>query len=212
MSKPIIYGPAYSTFARTVRLALEEKGADYDLQEVDILTGAHQSPEHLARHPFGKVPAFEHDGQTIYETEAIVRYVDAAFGGLSLEPADAKGKGRMAQVIGVINSYGYGPIIGSAFIQRAVMPMLGNERDETAIEEALPAARAAVAALEALNGGQDYMAGDSLSLADLYLVPVYDYFSQIPEGQKILDEAPNLAAWWGRMQDRPSVVKTKPQL
>ena len=212
MSKATIYGPAYSTFARTVRLALEEKGADYNLQEVDILTGAHKSPEHLARHPFGKVPAFEHDGQTVYETEAIARYIDAAFDGPSLEPADAKGKERMAQVIGVINSYGYGPIIGAAFIQRAVMPMLGNEPDETAIEEALPAARAAVAALEALNGGQDYMAGDSLSLADLYLVPVYDYFSQIPEGQKILDEAPNLAAWWGRMQDRPSVVKTKPQL
>ncbi len=211
MSEPTIYGPAYSTFARTVRLALEEKGADYDLQEVDILTGAHQSPEHLARHPFGKVPAFEHEGLTVYETEAIARDIDAAFDGPSLEPADAKGRARMAQVIGVINSYGYGPLIGSAFIQRAVMPMLGNEADEAAIEEALPKARVAVAALEDLNGGQDYMAGDTLSLADLFLVPVYDYSSQIPEGQKILAEAPNLAAWWGRMQDRPSVVKTKPQ-
>lgn len=62
MAKPIIYGPAYSTYARTVRLALEEKGVGYDLVEVDLLGGAAKAPEHLARHPFGKVPAFEHDG------------------------------------------------------------------------------------------------------------------------------------------------------
>ena len=58
----ILYGPAYSTYARTARLALEEKGVAHELHEVDLLTGAGQSPEHLARQPWGKVPAFEHDG------------------------------------------------------------------------------------------------------------------------------------------------------
>lgn len=62
MARPIIYGPAYSTYARTVRLALEEKGVGYDPVEVDLLGEPAQAPEHLARHPFGKVPAFEHDG------------------------------------------------------------------------------------------------------------------------------------------------------
>ena len=95
MSKAVIYGPAYSTFARTVRLALEEKGADYDIVEVDILTGAHQTPEHLARHPFGKVPAFEHDGFALYETDAIARYVNQAFDGPELEPGDARARARM---------------------------------------------------------------------------------------------------------------------
>ena len=45
-----------------MRLALEEKGVGYDPVEVDLLGGPAQAPEHLARHPFGKVPAFEHDG------------------------------------------------------------------------------------------------------------------------------------------------------
>ena len=62
MAKPIIYGPAYSTYARTVRLAREENGVGYDLVEVDLLGEPAQAPEHLARHPCGKVPAFEHDG------------------------------------------------------------------------------------------------------------------------------------------------------
>lgn len=67
MAPPIIYGPALSTYVRTVRLVLEEKAAEYQLIEIDILKGDHKSPEHLARHPFGRVPAFEHDGFTLYE-------------------------------------------------------------------------------------------------------------------------------------------------
>ncbi|MGH6691405.1 MAG: glutathione S-transferase N-terminal domain-containing protein, partial [Gammaproteobacteria bacterium] len=81
MPKPIVYGPAYSTYTRTVRLALEEKGVDHDLVEVDLIAGATKAAEHLARHPFGKVPAFEHDGFALYETDAITRYVNEVFPG-----------------------------------------------------------------------------------------------------------------------------------
>jgi Glutathione S-transferase len=68
MSDPIIYGPAYSTYARSVRLALEEKGVPYKLEAVDIIQGAGNAADHLRRQPFAKVPAFEHDGFALYET------------------------------------------------------------------------------------------------------------------------------------------------
>jgi glutathione S-transferase len=212
MAKPVIYGPAYSTFARTCRLALEEKGVDYDLVEVDLLSGAHKQPEHLARHPFGKVPAFTHDGLSLYETDAITRYVDAAFDGPVLEPADAVGKARMTQAFSVIEGYGYGPMIGRIFMQRAVMPMVGQPTDEEMIAAAIPEAAACLAALETLIDGNTYLAGDSLSRADLLLAPIYDYMTQIPEGQKLLAAAPNLGRWWQTIQNRPSMAKTKPQL
>ena len=86
MSQPVVHGPAYSTYTRTVRLALEEKGAGYKLDEVDILKGAGQDPAHLARQPFGKVPAFSHDGMTMYETSAITHYVDDVVPGPKLQP------------------------------------------------------------------------------------------------------------------------------
>ena len=54
-----LFGAAGSPYVRGARLALEEKGVDYKLEEVDILQGAAQSPAHTARHPFAKVPAFE---------------------------------------------------------------------------------------------------------------------------------------------------------
>ena len=212
MAKPIIYGPAYSTYARTVRLALEEKGVDYDLVEVDMLAGAHKAPEHLARQPFGKVPAFAHDGFELYETDAIIRYIDAGFPGPELEPADARGKARMAQAINVIGGYAYPCMIGQIFMQRAVMPMIGNTADEAAIAAAIPQAETCIKALEKLIDGDPYLAGDRLSLADLLLIPVYDYVAQTPEGEKLLADAPNLRRWWDGVRTRASVSKTRPNL
>jgi glutathione S-transferase len=212
MPKPIVYGPAYSTYTRTARLALEEKGVDYDLVEVNLIAGATKAPEHLARHPFGKVPAFEHDGFALYETDAITRYVNEVFPGPDLEPNDAHGRARMTQAIDVINSYVYPCLITQIFIQRAVMPMMGKSADEAAIAAALPQAETCVKALETLIDGNDYLAGDRLSLADLLLIPVFDYVVQIPEGERLLTGAPDLRRWWQTVRARESVLKTRPRL
>ncbi|MGH6942947.1 MAG: glutathione S-transferase family protein [Geminicoccaceae bacterium] len=210
--KPTVYGPAYSTYARTARLALEEKGVDYDLVEVDVLQGAGKSPEHLERHPFGKVPAFEHDGLALHETDAITRYVNEAFQGAALEPSDVRARARMTQAINIIDSYAYPSMITAIVVQRAIMPMLGQATDEGAIAAALPQAETCVRTLEKLIDGNTYLAGDTLSRADLLLIPVYDYFSQTPEGQKLLGAAPNLKRWWDKVRNRPSVERTRPKL
>jgi glutathione S-transferase len=208
-----VYGPTYSTYTRTARLALEEKGVDYKLQEVHILGGEGQKPEHLARQPFAKVPAFAHDGFELFETAAIGRYVDETFPGPKLQPADPKRRARMAQIISVIDSYGYAVLIGAVFWQRAVTPMLGGTTDEKAVADAMPQVKRSVAALEALADDQGpYLCGPELSLADLHVAPVMAYFSQTPEGQKALAEAPKLARWWQQMSQRPSMGKTQPKL
>jgi glutathione S-transferase len=53
----------------------------------------------VARHPFGKIPAFEHDSFRLYEAGAIARYIDEAFAGVPLQPADVRGRARMTQII-----------------------------------------------------------------------------------------------------------------
>ncbi|MGD9508546.1 MAG: glutathione S-transferase family protein [Geminicoccaceae bacterium] len=212
MAAPIIHGPAISTYVRTVRLVCEEKGAPYQLAEVDIMQGGNKTPEHLARHPFGKVPAFEHDGFQLYETSAITRYLDAVLPGPSLTPADPKGAARMQQAIAIVDSYAYGSMISAIVIQRVVMPMVGGIADETMIAAALPTAEISLAAFEALLDGNRFLAGDSLSLADLHLTPVMAYFSATPEGQARLPRHPNLARWWGAMSSRPSMARTQPHL
>ena len=212
MAAPVIYGPALSTYVRTVRLVCEEKGAPYELVEIDIMQGGHKAPDYLARHPFGKVPAFEHDGFGLYETSAITRYLDAVLPGPSLTPADPRGAARMQQVIAVVDSYAYGSMISAIVIQRVVMPMVGGVADETVIAAAIPTAETSLAAFEELLGGGHFLAGDGLSLADLHLAPVMAYFSATPEGQARLPSHPRLARWWGAASSRPSMVKTQPPL
>ena len=87
MSRPIVFGTPLSTFVRTTRMVLMEKGVDCEHVDVGVLDGECQGPEHLARNPFGKVPVFEHDGLTLYETNAIVRYIDQVFEGGGLSPS-----------------------------------------------------------------------------------------------------------------------------
>jgi glutathione S-transferase len=213
MAAPVVYGPAYSTYARTARLALEEKGVEYRLEEVDILQGAGQSPAHLARQPFGKVPAFEHDGFRLYETCAVSRYIDEAFPGPKLQPADAKRRARMMQLISVNDSYGYPNFIGKVVWQRLVVPLLGGNADDKIVSEAMPMVEKTVAALEALaDSAGPFLCGPEISLADLHLAPVMAYFSATPEGKKLLSDSPRLNRWWQAISTRPSVVKTQPKL
>ena len=211
MAKPILYGPGYSTYTRAARLTLEEKGVDYDLVEVDFIGGGF-TDEYLARQPFAKVPAFEHDGLKLYETPAIERYVDEAFDGPALQPATPAQRARMTQIISIIDSYTYPRTVGDLVIQRLVRPILGAEADESIIEAALPEVNKSMAAIEGLLGDNQYLAGNALSLADLHLAPIFAYFVDTPESQGILEDKLGLGAWWGRIGSRESMAKTKPQL
>lgn len=207
MSKPKLYGPAYSTYTRSVRLALEEKGVDYDLVEVDILQGP-MPPEQVERHPFAKVPAFEHDGFELYETTAILRYIDEEFDGPSLQPEAAKQRARMNQIISIIDCYTYTCTVGQLVIQRIVMPMLGEQSDEAAIAEAMPEIEKCMNTIAGLSAGEKFLVSDRVSLADFHLAPIFDYFQSTSDSDPILQKIPGLSSWWSAMSERESIQKT----
>ena len=209
MTNPILYGPQFSTYVRSARLALAEKGVAYDLEEIDMFAGAHKDAAHLARHPFGKVPVFEHEGFILYETCAILRYVDEAFQGPRLQPGDPGGRARMTQIISVIDCYAYRPMIPGIVIPRFVAARSKKKPDEAAIDAAVPEAAEALTVLESLFVGE-FLAGKALSLADLHLAPIHDYFRQTPEGESLLSGAPKLSRWWSTMSRRPSMQETTP--
>lgn len=211
MAKPIVYGPALSTYVRTVRLALTEKGVDYDLVPVDLFAGEGQRPEHLARHPWGKVPAFAHDGFTLYETAAITRYVDEAFPGPALQPAEAHARARMTQAIAVIDCYAYQPIAHGVVIPRFMHAKAGAPLDEAALAKAAEAGAKGLDALAQILDGHPWLAGPNPSLADLHLAPLVYYYAGMPEGQAYLAKVTPLAEWWERMRARPSMAPTEPK-
>jgi glutathione S-transferase len=207
MQEFIVHSIPGSPFGRTVLAMLEEKGASYRL--VPVAPGTFRSPQHLARHPFGRVPVLEHDGFSLYETQAILRYLDRVLPAPALTPADPRRVARMDQVMNVNDWYlfqGVGNVIG---FQRVIGPMLmGLTPDEAVIAAAMPQARAVFEELVRLLGGQPYFAGDEMSLADLLVAPQIGFFTQTPEWSELGTPHANLVAWLARMEARPSMKAT----
>ncbi len=207
MTRPVVYGAGYSAYVRIVLLTLMEKGVAHDVVEVDVFAEGGPPAEHLVRHPFGKIPAFEHDGVHLYEAAAIARYIDEAFPGPSLQPADPRVRARMAQAIGLLDSYAYRPWVWGLYVERVSKPKRGLAADEAAIAAALVKGETAAAALEAILGPHAFLAGDALSLADLHAAPMLGYLVKAPEGGALVASHPRLGRWWRDLSQRPSVTK-----
>jgi glutathione S-transferase len=203
-----LYGAAYSVYVRTVRLALAEKGVHYTLIPVHIFATAGPPTEHLQRHPFGRIPAFQHGDFCLYETSAITRYVDEAFPGPLLQPQSPQLRARTNQVISILDSYAYRSMVWDIYVERVAKPRDGKTSDEEKIRLALPRAATCLAALADIIGSHLYMVGQDLSLADIHAVPIFGYFVQAPESQGLLEPHENLRRWWNRMTSRASFAAT----
>jgi glutathione S-transferase len=210
MGQPIVHGPSYSTYTRSVRLALAEKGVSHQLIEIDILGGAHKQPPYSHKQPFGKVPAFEHDGNTFYEVSAILRYIDEVFPGPALMPETPVARAKVNQVMSIVDSYGYTPAVTNLFIPRVLVPSLGGETDLEKVESAKAPAALFVKELERLLGTSQFFGGANVSLADLHVLPVVTYLVATPEGKAICESAPNLRNWLSRTAKRPSAQAVMP--
>ncbi len=205
-SKPVLYGYDASTYTRIARLALVEKGVDHDYTRVADWSGYEKLAGFEDLHPFTKVPVLEHGGFHLYETGAIVRYVDEVFDGPALQPASARARARMGQIISVYDSYAFPVWVKVLVTQRLFQPLTGTAPDETAIADALPRAQLVAAVLDGLLADRV----GRIDLADIFLVPAVRYLEETPEGAEILDEYAHLAGWWQTLRERPCVAQIVP--
>jgi glutathione S-transferase len=192
-------------------MAFEEKGAGYTLHDVSVLRGEQKQAAHLARNPFGTVPAFEHDGFLLYETSPILRYVDQVFPGAALTPEEPKQRARMNQIISIIDYHGYSSLIAQIVVQRLFVALLANGTDEAVVKAGIPKATLCLQELDRIKGNAPFLAGDRVSLADLYVLPIIFYLRLTPE-KALLAPHKGLEAWWNAMAERASVRATAPNL
>lgn len=206
---PVLFGARYSVYTRIPRLALEEKGVAYRLEEVDVFAPGGPPAAYVERQPFGRIPAFEHDGLRLYESGAISRYVDEAFPGPALQPSDPRGRARVNQIISICDSYAYRTLVWDIFVERVSVPTQGRPSDEARIAAALPRAETCLRVLDAGLADHPYLAGQTLSLADLHAQPMFALFCLAPEGEQMLSRYSALSRWWQAMASRPSVQATR---
>ena len=206
--KPVLYGFDGSTYVRSVRTLMHAKGMDYEQVPVNVLEGEPRQPEHLKRHPFGKVPVLDIDGMRLYETYAINAYLDETRDGPSFTPRDAKDRARMRMAIGLYDSFGYPNLLASAGYH--LFPdLLGNPSEEQH-KETLGKARTLLDMLVEKKGNDPWLAGQEVSLADIHVAPVLTYISATPDKATLIQGA--LSEWWQRVQGIRSFKATEPNL
>jgi glutathione S-transferase len=202
----IVHGVPGSPYVRAALLTLEEKGAEYELAAMRL--GTLKEQPHLSRHPFGRIPAFEHDSWMLYETQAIMRYVDDVIPGQRLQPEEPRAAARMNQLMGITDWYVMRQVSMPITRNRVVAPRFNRPVDEEEVMQAIPDARICIAEIDRLLDGHTWMAGDTLSLADLLLAPHLSMFALAPEGAQILQEHQNLTRWLARIEARASMQAT----
>jgi glutathione S-transferase len=208
MSDITVYGIPGSPWLRTVEVTLKEKGLDYRLQ---VMSPADmKTPAHLEMHPFGRIPIFEDGDFRLYETQAIMRYLEQQFPDPPLMPADPKARARMNQIMGIIEWYFFPKAAAPIAFQRIIAPvLLGLPTDEGPIAEAMPMARICFAEFDRLLGDKPYLTSESVSMADIMLASQLDLLSKTPEGGELMSGT-RLVGWLDRMRQRPSFVATQP--
>ena len=207
MSKMTLWGFDGSTYVRTVKMLLSEKEAtNFEQVPLNVLAGDPKKAEHLARHPFGKVPVLDHDGFRILETSAIVRYLNDVLPGKSLVPASPKDRARMDMVIGLLDSYGYGALIAGVAAYHLFPDFVGGKNDAMRLA-GIDNGRKMLEFAMKTKGDSPFVAGE-LSLADLYLAPVVYYVSVTPDATSVFD-IKGFADWWAKVQALESFKATQ---
>jgi glutathione S-transferase len=203
MNRVTLFGAAYSVYVRIPRLVLAEIGVPYDLVEVDIFTKESIPADFVERHPFRRIPAFEHDGFRLFETDAIVGYILDRFGNHGLVPSDIQERARMRQIMRVMDNYGYRALVWGIYVEELERNRAGQLRPDE-----LDPARQCLCVLATL-AASDFLASAHLTLADLWAQPMLAYLKLAPTGRALLRETPKLEAWLERMEARPSVAATR---
>lgn len=199
-----LIGAPQSSFVRTVRIACEEKGAPYRLTPARP-----RSPEVAAVHPLGKIPVMRHGEFELFESLAIVGYIDRVFPGPRLFPDDPERAARIEQWVSVCNSSILPSLNGylQCFFFSGRANGAPNEEDMAA---RLPQVESLMGVLDRAVAATGLLAGDEFCYADMNVLPVLAYLLEVSQSAEVLSRTRSLADYLATHGRRRSFQNTKP--
>jgi glutathione S-transferase len=197
----LYFHPA-STFARRVRITLLEKQLAFESSIVDLAAGQHREPSYLKLNPYGRVPTLEEDGFVIYESAAILQYLEATHPAPPLTPSDPRGRALVDMHMRLCDSQMARPT-GTIIFPKRFLP---KERwDEKAMAQAKGEIEKHLSILEYQLGDRPYLVADRFTLADVCYAPFLQFLTLME-----IAPSPAVAAWTDRILARPSAQQTIP--
>jgi glutathione S-transferase len=199
MPRLVLYHTIQSPFARKVRIAMAEKNVAYEKVVLDLAKGDNRKPEYLRLNPHGRVPTLVVDGIPIYESTAIVEYLNEAFPEPPLLPKNLIERARVRMIEETIDG---------SFIQ-ALRAVLFNvfrlpepERNPKAAEEGRRQIAWHNQWLDHELAGREYLVNGGFSIADIAGLCAVEFQRRLEIG--IDPRNRDLVTWYERIKARPS--------
>jgi len=202
-----VFGDPRSSYVRATRMALAEKGVKYAYEPL-----APHCEELLALNPFGHIPAFRDGDFALYETSAIIRYIDECFDGTPLVSGNPWNRAKMEQWTSAISFYCYDTMVRRYVLQYVFPKGEGGAPDRKTIDAAVPEIKKQLGILNEAYGPRNILVGDQITVPDLLLAPILFYVGMFPEGKAALAEVPNVTRAHAWIAERPSFKETAPKL
>ncbi|KAJ7111837.1 glutathione S-transferase [Mycena epipterygia] len=203
-----LYGFPLSTCTRRVATVLVEKKVPFEFVAVDITKGEQKAPSYVAHQPFGQVPYIDDDGFILFESRAIGRYIEEKYPthGAKLVPTDVKGKALFEQAASIEYS-NFEPLASKAVAEMVFKPM-GGTSDKAVFDALVAQLSAKLDAYEVILGKQKYLAGNEVTLADLFHLP---YGSLLAHAgcDLMTSKGPNVTRWFNEISARSSWATVK---
>lgn len=205
-----IHGHAIAPLVRLVAEVCREKEVPYELVNVEVYKGEHKTPAFKEFQPFGQVPYIDDDGFILYESRAICRYIAkkyASQGTPDLVPREPKAEAVFEQAVSIETSNFY-PFALGITAEKIIKKHRGLEPNEARLSDLVNNLKAKLDVYEVILGKQAYLAGSSITLADLFHLP-YGTIVFEELGYDMLEDRPNVARWWKDVSARPSWLAVK---
>ncbi|CDO68190.1 hypothetical protein BN946_scf184938.g42 [Trametes cinnabarina] len=208
-----IVGNPVSTCTNRVRITLEELGVPYELVAIDFSKGEHKSPEFTAIQPFGQVPYIDDDGFKLYESRAIARYVALKYGGIGKlipDPKDVRKYGLFEQAASIELS-NFDPSASGLAYENIFKVAYGGKTNQDAVAQMKTTLEGKLGAYDVILGKSKYLAGDELTLADLFHIPYGALLEKQGIDYLVSGRWPNVTRWWKDISSRESWKKVAPK-
>jgi glutathione S-transferase len=200
-----LMGDPRSTYTRTARIALAEKGVQYSME-----TSRPHTAELLAFHPYGRIPAFRDGDVRLFETSAILRYLEEAFPGPTLLPQNIRDRAIAEQWVSAVNSYFYDLAVRRYVLQYIFPKGADGKPDRAVIDPAVQELAEKLAIFER-GYARPFLAGQQPTMPDYFLAPIVAYLEMFPESKELLSRSPKLMRAHAAVRERPSFQATEPQ-
>ena len=195
-----IYYHPLSTYSRRVTIALAEKGIAHEKVLVDMGARKQREPEYQALNPYSRVPTLVDGDFVLYESTAILNYLEARYPEPALVPADLEGRALVDMHMKLCDLQ-FTKQCGTIFFPKRFLP---KERwDEAVFAKMRTEIDKHLAILERQLEGRQYVVGDRYSLVEVCYTPFVGYFDLME-----VKPPPRVAEWSKRLLARPSAVQT----